>query len=74
MSTFDPEVACSEDCKDEKEEDEKECFQVVSGHSLHSVQNRSQQFALRRAETVARNEGNATVVCGWKFEEIKRNT
>ena len=63
MSTFDPEVACSEDCEDEKEEDEKESFQVVSGHPLHSVQNRTQKFALRRTETVACNEGDATVVC-----------
>jgi len=63
-STFDPDVDGGGNGKDKQEQNEHERFHVVRCHSLHTKQDRSEQFALRSVKPMSQNVRYAAIVCG----------
>ena len=51
--TLDPHIGGCDDGEDEQKKDEEEALKVVRCHPLHAEQNRLEQLALRRAESIA---------------------
>jgi len=63
LCTFDPDVASCYDGEHKEEKDEEESFQIVGRHPLHPKQDRPQQLALVRVETVLQHIRYTAIVC-----------
>ena len=46
MHAFDPDISCSSDGKNEKEDDENKGLQIISCDPFHSIENGTKQLSL----------------------------